>query len=115
KLAAAACVFFPFYVLVLARLARRMRKARKKSLEHLGDMTGTMIQTFGGIKTVKAFNTEAQQVAEFKEPNENYFQRVMVVLARKAIGDNMNALFMGLAVAVTMVGGYRMLDRGELT
>jgi len=115
KLAAAACVFFPFYVLVLARLARRMRKARKKSLEHLGDMTGTMIQTFGGIKTVKAFNTEAQQVAEFREHNENYFKRVMVALGRKAIGDNMNALFMGLAVAVTMVGGYSMLDRGELT
>ena len=115
KLAAAACVFFPFYVFVLARLGRRMRKARKKSLEHLGDMTGTMIQTFGGIKTVKAFNTEAQQVAEFKEHNENYFKRVMVALGRKAIGDNMNALFMGLAVAVTMVGGYSMLDRGELT
>ena len=66
KLAAGAAIFFPFYVLVLARLARRMRKARKKSLEHLGDMTGTMIQTFSGIKTVKAFNTEAQQVREFK-------------------------------------------------
>jgi ABC-type multidrug transport system fused ATPase/permease subunit len=27
----------------------------------------------------------------------------------------MNSLFMGLAVAVTLVGGYSMLDRGELT
>ncbi|HLY76171.1 MAG TPA: ABC transporter transmembrane domain-containing protein, partial [Planctomycetota bacterium] len=115
KLAAAACVFFPFYVLALGRLGRRMRKAREKSLEHLGDMTGTMIQTFGGIKTVKAFNTEAQQVQEFKEHNENYFSRMMVALSRKAIGDNMNSLFMGLAVAITLVGGYSMLDRGELT
>jgi subfamily B ATP-binding cassette protein MsbA len=115
KLATMACVFFPFYVLVLARLGRRMRKARKKSLEHLGDMTGTMIQTFGGIKVVKAFNSEGQQVREFKEHNENYFQRLMFALSRKALTDNMNALFMGLAVAVILVGGYRMLDRGELT
>jgi subfamily B ATP-binding cassette protein MsbA len=115
KLAAIACAFFPFYVFVLARLGRRMRKARKKSLEHLGDMTGTMIQTFGGIKVVKAFNTEEQQVREFKEHNENYFGRLMFALSRKALGDNMNSLFMGLAVSVILVGGYGMLDRGELT
>lgn len=115
KLAGMACLFFPFYVLVLARLGRRMRKARKKSLEHLGDMTGTMIQTFGGIKVVKAFNSEAQQVREFKEHNESYFRRLMIALSRKALGDNMNALFMGLAVAVILVGGYSLLDRGELT
>jgi len=115
KLATAACCFFPVYVFILAKLGRRMRKARKKSLEHLGDMTGTMIQTFGGIKVVKAFNTEAQQVREFRGHNENYFGRVMAALSRKAIADNLNALFMGLAVAVILVGGYKMLDRGDLT
>jgi ATP-binding cassette, subfamily B, bacterial MsbA len=115
KLAAISCAFFPVYVLILARLGRRMRRARKQSLEHLGDMTGTMIQTFGGIKVVKAFNTEAQQVDEFKAHNESYFRRLMTSLARKALGDNMNSLFMGLAVAVVLVGGYSMLDRGELT
>ncbi|HUR38397.1 MAG TPA: ABC transporter ATP-binding protein, partial [Planctomycetota bacterium] len=115
KLASAALVFFPVYVFVLARIGRRMRRARKKSLESLGDMTGTMIQTFGGIKTVKAFNTEAQQVAEFKEHNENYFRRVMTALGRKALGDNLNSLFMGLAVAVILIGGYQMFESGELT
>jgi len=115
KLAAAACFLFPVYVFILARIGRRIRKARKKSLDHLGDMTGTMLQTFGGIKVVKAFNTEAQQVREFKDHNENYFRRVMTALSRKAIGDNMNSLFMGLAVAVILVGGYKMLDRGDLT
>ncbi|RPH42283.1 MAG: ABC transporter ATP-binding protein, partial [Planctomycetota bacterium] len=115
KLAAISCAFFPVYVLILARLGRRMRRARKQSLEHLGDMTGTMIQTFGGIKVVKAFNTESQQVDEFKAHNESYFRRLMTSLARKALGDNMNSLFMGLAVAVVLVGGYSMLDRGELT
>ncbi|HZE96694.1 MAG TPA: ABC transporter ATP-binding protein [Planctomycetota bacterium] len=114
KMSLAACAFFPFYVFVLARMARKMRKARKKSLEHLGDMTGTMIQTFGGIKVVKAFNTEAQQVQEFKDHNESYFKRMMTTLTRKALAENLNSLFMGLAIAVVLVGGYRLLDRGEL-
>jgi ABC-type multidrug transport system fused ATPase/permease subunit len=109
-----AVLFFPFYVFVLARIGRRMRKARKKSLEHLGDMTGTMIQTFGGIKTVKAFNTEEQQVREFKDHNENYFRRLMATLWRKALGENLNSLFMGLAVAAVLVGGYDLLREDKI-
>jgi subfamily B ATP-binding cassette protein MsbA len=110
RMASVAVLLFPVYALVLARLARKMRRARKKSLEHLGDMTGTMIQTFGGIKVVKAFNTEAAQVAEFKAHNESFFRRLMSTLRRKALGENISQLFMGLAVAVLLVGGYRMLD-----
>jgi subfamily B ATP-binding cassette protein MsbA len=115
KLALMAVGFFPIYVFILAKLARKMRKARKKSLEHLGDMTGTMIQTFSGIKIVKAFNTEALQVREFREHNENYFRRVMKALARKAIGENLNSVFMGIGIAIVFVGGHQMMVSRELT
>jgi subfamily B ATP-binding cassette protein MsbA len=115
KLALGALVFFPVYVLVLGRLGRRMRKARKKSLEHLGDMTQTMIQTFCGIKVVKAFNTEEDQVREFRQHNESYFRRLMSALRRKALGENMNQLFMGLALAVVLVAGYALLEAKRLT
>jgi subfamily B ATP-binding cassette protein MsbA len=114
-LAAAALFLFPFYALVLARLGRKMRRARKKSLEHLGDMTGTMIQTFGGIKTVKAFNSEAAQVAEFRDHNENFFRKLMTSLRRKALGENISQLFMGLAIVVLLVGGYKMLQSGAMS
>src|SRR6185295_8623840 len=43
------------------------------------------------------------------------FRRLMTALLRKALGDNLNSLFMGLAVAVVLVGGYGLLNRGELT
>ncbi len=115
KLAALALAFFPFYALVLARLSRRMRRARKKSLESLGDMTGTMVQTFGGIKVVKSFNMEARQVREFREHNENFFSRYMTSLWRKAVGENINNLFMGLALAGIFVFGGGMLTSGELS
>ncbi|HLF95441.1 MAG TPA: ABC transporter ATP-binding protein [Planctomycetota bacterium] len=107
------CVF-PVYALVLAGLARKMRRKRKKSLEALGDMTGTMIQTFGGIKVVKAFNSEAAQVAEFKAHNESYFRKLMAALRRKGLGENINLLMMGLAGALILVGGSRMLQTGAL-
>ena len=110
-----ACAYFLIYTIVLVKLGRRMRKTRTKSLEHLGDMTGTMIQTFSGIKVVKAFNTEEQQVREFKDHNESYFGRLMKTLGRRAFMENMNSLFMGIAVSLGLVGSYTLLGKGTLS
>jgi subfamily B ATP-binding cassette protein MsbA len=115
KLTVGAMVVFPLYGLVLVGLARKMRRKRKKSLEALGDMTGTMIQTFGGIKIVKAFNTEAQQVEEFKSRNEGFFRKLMAAIRRKAMGENLNLLMMGLAGALILIGGTKMLQAKALT
>ncbi len=110
-LAVAALVFFPFYVLPLAWIGRKMRRARKRSMEHLGDMTGTMVQTFGGIKVVKAFNMEPAQNAEFRGHNESYFQKLMAAIRRKALSENLAHLFIGIAIAVMLVGGGFLLAR----
>jgi subfamily B ATP-binding cassette protein MsbA len=115
KLALIAGGFFLVYTLFLGRLGRALRKARKKSLEHLGDMTGTMIQTFSGIKVVKAFNMENAQADEFQAHNENYFRRFMRAIAKKAMSENTSQLFVGIAVAVLLVGGWDMLNKGLMT
>jgi subfamily B ATP-binding cassette protein MsbA len=115
KLALISSAFFLVYTLFLSRLGRALRKARKKSLEHLGDMTGTMIQTFSGIKVVKAFNMEHAQADEFMAHNENYFKRFMRAIARKAMSENTSQIFVGIAVAILLVGGYDMLKNGTMT
>src|SRR5579859_4728005 len=115
KLALIAGGFFLVYTLFLSRLGRALRKARKKSLEHLGDMTGTMIQTFSGIKVVKAFNMENAQADEFTAHNENYFKRFMRAIAKKAMSENTSQLVVGIAVAVLLVSGYDMLKNDLMT
>jgi subfamily B ATP-binding cassette protein MsbA len=114
-LAAAAAGFFLVYFLVLGRLGRAMRRARKASLEHLGDMTGTMLQTFGGIKVVKAFSMEEAQSREFEEHNESFFRKFMRAIGRKSFGENLSQLFIGIATAIMLVGGYQMLLDGLMT
>jgi subfamily B ATP-binding cassette protein MsbA len=115
KLAVIAGVFALIYTLVLGRLGRALRKARKKSLEHLGDMTGTMIQTFSGIKVVKAFNMENAQAEEFTAHNENYFKRFMRAITKKAMSENTSQILVGILVAVLLVGGFDMLKSGAMT
>jgi subfamily B ATP-binding cassette protein MsbA len=115
QLAAVAVVFFGIYALLLGRVGRAMRKARKRSLESLGDMTGTMLQTFGGIKVVKAFNMEGAQAAEFRAHNDSFFKNFMKVIRRKALGENLSQLLAGLMVAGLLVFGFQMLSQGRMT
>ena len=115
QLAIGALVFLPFYVLPLAWIGRRMRRARKKSLEYLGDMTGTMVQTFGGIKVVKSFNMEHAQSREFRNNNEGYFKKLTAAIRRKALSENLAQLFIGIAIAVMLVGGGFLLAKKVMT
>ena len=114
-LAIGVVLFVPLYVVPLSLLSRRLRRARKKSLERLGDMTETMMQTFSGIKIVKAFGMEAEQVREFRETNESYFKKLMAAVRRKALSENMAHLFLGVGTAIMLVGGGFMLARDMMT
>lgn len=115
QLAAFAGIFFVFYTAILGRLGKKLRKARKKSLEHLGDMTGTMVQTFSGIKVVKAFNMENAQADEFQAHNENYFKRFMRAIVGKATSENTSQVVVGILVTGLLVFGFDMLKSGALT
>lgn len=115
QLAFIAVVFFALYALLLGRVGRAMRKSRKRSLESMGDMTGTMLQTFGGIKVVKAFSMEKTQAAEFREHNDSFFRNYMKVIRRKALGENLSQLLAGLMVAGFLVGGFQLLSKGIMT
>ncbi len=115
KLAAFAGLFFVLYTAILGRLGKKLRKARKKSLEHLGDMTGTMVQTFSGIKVVKAFNMENAQADEFSAHNENYFKRFMRAIVGKATSENTSQVVVGILVVGLLLGGFDMLKSGALT
>jgi len=114
-LALGVVLFVPIYVVPISLLSRRLRRARKKSLERLGDMTETMMQTFSGIKIVKAFGMEAEQVREFRDTNESYFKKLMAAVRRKALSENMAHLFLGVGTAIMLVGGGFLLARDMMT
>jgi len=73
-------------------------------------MTGTMIQTFSGIKVVKAFNMENAQADEFTVHNEHYFKRFMRAIAKKAVAENTSQFFIGVSIAIILLLGYDMVQ-----
>ena len=96
-------------------LGGRIRKAAKKSLEGLADLTDAMHQMFTGIRIVKAFRMEEAEAEEFRRRNSRVFHRVMkAVMARafsRGILEGMSWFSAGVSI---FVGGY-LIHRGFMT
>lgn len=83
KMATVAFTVLPLCVLPATQLGRKIKLNTKRSLKSMGFLTGTLQEAFGGIKVIKAFGREDDQVRQFKSENKHYYK-----FLRKAIKYN---------------------------
>ena len=83
RLATVAFSVMPFCVIPATQLGRRIRNNTKSGLKRMGFLTGTLQESFSGIKVIKAFGQEETQIQEFKAENKQYYKYL-----RKAIKYN---------------------------
>lgn len=83
RLASVAFTVLPLCVIPATQLGRKIRNNTKKSLVRMGFLTGTLQEAFSGIKVIKAFGREEDQVQKFKAENKQFYR-----FLRKAIKYN---------------------------
>jgi len=66
-------LFLPIAGLVIGRIGRSLKKVSTGVQEKLGEILSTIEETLGGIRVVKAFNAEEQQLRRFKKENLDLF------------------------------------------
>lgn len=81
RLALVSMVIVPPAGLALAAIGRKMRKRSGQAQERMGELTGILQETIGGIRVIKAFGMEAAEGARFDRANQGYF-RAFVHLRR---------------------------------
>jgi ATP-binding cassette, subfamily B, bacterial MsbA len=69
-----ALVIFPITVLPVSNIARKLRHYSKKGQEILGDINTTVLESFSGIKIVRAFGMEPREIEKFRVYNDNYLK-----------------------------------------
>lgn len=62
-------IFLPIAGLVIGRIGRSLKKVSTGVQEKLGEILSTIEETLGGIRVVKAFNAEQQQLGRFVREN----------------------------------------------
>jgi len=69
-------LIFPVMVLPIGNIARKLKKLSHKGQEILADLSGTILESFSGVKVVRAFGMETVEEQKFNSYSEN-FLRVM--------------------------------------
>jgi subfamily B ATP-binding cassette protein MsbA len=78
-------------------------------------VTGRLTETLGGIRVIKGFNAENQEIRTFEKGVEELFLNVKASLTATSFVTSAGALLLGLASAGIMgMGGY-MIMQGQMT
>ncbi len=97
----------------VVRLGKAVRKSKLKSLIKLSDVTEDIQQILSGIRIVKSFNMEKQEIADFERKNDDYFDRSMKVVRNKALSASAVELMGALAlVGFFCLGAYLIMTDG---
>lgn len=98
---------FPLVIFPVLIYGRKIKKYGKRSLMHLGELTDAMREMFSGIRIIKAFKMENEEIVEFKNINSMFFKRRMQTVKAKALNASTTEFIYSLGLAaVIIVGGY---------
>jgi subfamily B ATP-binding cassette protein MsbA len=79
------------------------------------EVTGRLTETLNGVRVIKGFNAEAQEVKTFEDGVERLFLNVKKSLTSTSLVTSSATFLLGLASAGIMgIGGY-MITQGEMT
>jgi ABC-type multidrug transport system fused ATPase/permease subunit len=79
------------------------------------EVTGRLTETLGGIRVIKGFNAEAQEIAGFESGVDKLFLNVKASLTATSFVTSAATLLLGIASAGIMgIGGYLIME-GKLT
>ncbi|MBI1848982.1 MAG: ABC transporter ATP-binding protein [Planctomycetes bacterium] len=107
KLAIVGLVAFPIALFPVFRLGRSIRRSGRKRQAKLGTLTESMMQLLSGIRVIKAFKMEHDEIGAYRERNRELVKRTMQVERTKALTGSLTQLVYSLGVpALFLFGGW---------
>ena len=85
--------------LLVSFLAKTLKRANAKALEQMSSLYGVLVETFSGIKVVKAFTMERHERNRFHKTSKMYYRKAMRI-----------ALFDSMVNPITEVMGISMIS-----
>ncbi|PIE22125.1 MAG: ABC transporter permease [Planctomycetota bacterium] len=111
--ALAVLLIIAFLLVPMLSFGRKVQKGSGRSLQALGQSADAMSQMFTGFRTVKAFQLEGHEIAEFERINETFFRRKMRMFKAKAKSQGFLQLIYMLGVAGFLIGLTYLLKNTE--
>lgn len=102
-------IFLPVSGLIIGRIGRSLKKVSTKVQEQLGDILSTIEETLGGIRVVKGFNAEKQQLERFLNENEKLLTIKNHAFRRRDLASPVSETLGIIAVCGVLYYGGRLV------
>lgn len=108
-------VVFPFIVLPVIRIGKRLRKISRSSQEQVGDISNMLLETISAIKLVKSFGMEDYECKTFMEKNQKFYKLTLNSIKKMKIVSPLTESMMVICVGIILwIAGQSMIS-GELS
>ncbi|RKY33099.1 MAG: hypothetical protein DRP74_00915 [Candidatus Omnitrophota bacterium] len=111
RLAIISIVVLPMVAVPMVMVGRALRKLSKRSQEKMADINTLLVETFGGVRIVRAFCAEDKEISRFEKQNQGYYKIAMKSIKRMLLLGILTELI-GVAVALFIIfyGGRQVIS-----
>jgi subfamily B ATP-binding cassette protein MsbA len=102
-------IFLPVAGLVIGRIGRSLKKVSTQVQEQLGGILSTIEETLGGMRVIKGFNAEQQQLNRFTIENNTLLATKNKANRRRDLASPMSETMGILAVCCVLYYGGRLV------
>lgn len=99
RLALMSCIVFPLIMFPIVKVGRVLRKISRRSQEKIADINSLLVETFQGVRIVRAFCAEDKEKARFMQQTHDYYRLTMKGVKRMLL-VGIGTEFIGVAMAL---------------
>jgi subfamily B ATP-binding cassette protein MsbA len=115
RLALISVVVLPMVSVPMIVVGKVLRRLSKRSQEKMADINSLLVETFTGVRIVRAFCAEARELARFKKQNHDYYRLAMKSIKRMLIlGIATELTGVAMALFIIFYSGRQVIE-GELS
>jgi subfamily B ATP-binding cassette protein MsbA len=110
ELSLLAIPLIPLAGIITTRLGRSLRRRAKRSTKQIAGVMNVLQETLRGIRIVKAFTMEREEIKRFRKENQRYYYLVFRRFSLKNLNTPVNELIgISFGVLLLWVGGQQVL------
>lgn len=110
-----AIIILPLALYAVSRLGKRLKKVSMRVQEKIARITEILSESFSGIKIIKSFNREEEEISRFKRNNQDYYRDLMRSTRIIEATSLMMDIVAGVGIAFVIWHGGRLVVAETIT
>jgi ATP-binding cassette subfamily B protein/subfamily B ATP-binding cassette protein MsbA len=106
-------VVAPLAGLLIGLLAKTLKRANRKALEEMSALYAILVETFGGIKVVKAFTMERYERRRFHQTSKKCYKKAMRIAIVDALVNPVTEVMGITTICLAILFGAYLVITGE--